>query len=87
LIVRHQSVVVDSLYSLNDCLLVAASVGLSLLIALVISSILGLVLPILFKKIKIDPAVASGPMITTINDICSSCIYYTLIGIFFGVLF
>lgn len=87
LVVRHQSVVVDSIYSLKDCLLVATSVGLSLLIALIISSILGLVLPILFKKIKIDPAVASGPMITTVNDICSSCIYYTLIGIFFGVLF
>ena len=36
------------------------------------------------KKIKIDPAVASGPMITTLNDILSACIYYVLVGLCFG---
>lgn len=87
LVIRHQPVVVNGVYSITDCLMIASSVGVSLLIAISLSSILGLVLPILFKKIKIDPAVASGPMITTINDICSSCIYYTLVGILFGVLF
>ena len=87
LVIRHQPVVVDGVYSIIDCLMIASSVGVSLLIAISLSSILGLVLPILFKKMKIDPAVASGPMITTINDICSSCIYYTLVGILFGVLF
>lgn len=87
LLIRHQPVVVDGVYSVYDCLLIASSVGVSLLVAISLSSILGLVLPILFKKIKVDPAVASGPMITTINDICSSCIYYTLVGILFGVLF
>ncbi len=87
LVIRHQPVVVNGVYSIIDCLMIASSVGVSLLIAISLSSILGLVLPILFKKIKIDPAVASGPMITTINDICSSCIYYTLVGILFGVLF
>ena len=62
------------------------SVSLSLVIALIFSSLLGLLLPVLFKKIKIDPAVASGPMITTINDLFSSCIYYGLIGLLFGLL-
>ena len=64
---------------------VGGCVSLSLLIALSLSSLLGLLLPILFKKIRIDPAVASGPMITTINDICSACIYYLLVAFFFGV--
>lgn len=87
LVIRHQPVVIDGVYNFNDCIKIALSVGISLLLALFISSILGLILPVLFKKMKIDPAVASGPMITTINDICSSCVYYTLIGIAFGLLF
>ena len=31
-----------------------------------------------FKKIKVDPAVASGPLITTINDLVAVVTYYTL---------
>lgn len=87
LLIRHQTVVVGGTFQISDCILIATCVGVSLVISISVSSILGLILPILFKKIKVDPAVASGPMITTINDICSSCIYYTLVGILFGVLF
>lgn len=86
LVGKQQPITSNGVYNLNDCLLVAMSVSLSLVIALIFSSLLGLLLPIFFKKIKIDPAVASGPMITTINDLLSSCIYYGLIGILFGLL-
>ena len=85
-LVVTQSPVTNGVYDFGGCLLVATSVSLSLVIALVISSLLGLLLPIFFKKVKIDPAIASGPMITTINDLCSSCIYYGLIGLLFGLL-
>ena len=85
LCVRHQGVTTASPTDFNiiECIKVASSAGISLFIALSLSSLFGLVLPVFFKKIKIDPAVASGPMITTINDVCSACVYYTLVGLFF----
>ncbi len=53
-------------------------VGLSLLIAMLISSLVGTVIPIFFHKINIDPAVASGPLITTVNDLIAVITYYGL---------
>ena len=50
--------------------------GLSVLISVFCSNIVGTILPIFFYKIKIDPAVASGPFITTINDVLSILIYF-----------
>ena len=48
---------------------VSGCIGISLLLAMLISSAVGTLIPLFFKKIKIDPAVASGPLITTINDL------------------
>ena len=50
----------------------------AMLIAMVISSLVGTVVPIAFKKIGVDPAVASGPLITTINDLVAVVTYYGL---------
>lgn len=61
---------------------VSACIGISLLIAMLISSLTGTVIPIFFKKIKIDPAVASGPLITTINDLVAVVVYYGMAWIF-----
>ncbi len=55
--------------------------GIALLTAMVLSSIAGTAIPILLKKIKIDPAVASGPLITTINDLVAVVTYYGLASI------
>lgn len=49
---------------------------------MVISSLVGTVIPIFFKKIKVDPAVASGPLITTVNDLVAVVVYYGLTWIF-----
>ncbi len=57
---------------------VSACIGLSLLMAMVISSAVGTMIPLFLKKIKIDPAVASGPLITTINDLVAVVSYYGL---------
>lgn len=57
---------------------IAGCIGLSIMTAMIFSSLGGTLLPIFFKKIKIDPAVASGPMITTINDLVSAVVYYGL---------
>ena len=50
----------------------------SIFIALVISTTLGGLIPIIMDKLNIDPAVASGPFITTISDIITLSIYYTI---------
>lgn len=50
--------------------------GIALLIAMTISSIVGTSVPMFFKKINIDPAVASGPLITTVNDLIGVVTYY-----------
>ena len=59
-------------YAISGC------IGLALLISMIISSLTGTVIPIFFKKVKVDPAVASGPLITTINDLVAVVTYYGL---------
>jgi magnesium transporter len=57
---------------------VSACTALALLVAILLSSLSGTIIPIIFKRIKIDPAVASGPLITTINDLVAVVAYYGL---------
>ena len=51
---------------------------MALLVAMIISSFVGTVIPMFFHKINVDPAVASGPLITTINDLVAVVVYYGL---------
>ena len=60
---------------------ISGCVGFSLMAAMVISSLVGTLIPMFFNKIKIDPAVASGPLITTVNDLVAVVIYYGLVWI------
>ncbi len=69
-------------YSIANAVLISGCVGLSLLVAIVISSLVGTLVPMLFHKIKVDPAVASGPLITTVNDLVAVVTYYGLAWIF-----
>ena len=55
---------------------ISGCVGVSLLVAMAISSAVGTVIPMFFHKIKVDPAVASGPLITTVNDLVAVVTYY-----------
>jgi len=57
-------------------------IGISLILAIIVSSAVGTLTPLFFKKIKIDPAVASGPMITTLNDLVAVVAYYGTSWIF-----
>lgn len=63
---------------MTNGLAVAGCVGISITAAMIFSSLGGTLLPMFFKKIKIDPAVASGPMITTLNDLIAAVVYYGL---------
>lgn len=65
-------------YPLSTALSISGCVGISLLVAIIISSLVGTLVPIFFHKIKVDPAVASGPLITTINDLVAVVTYYGL---------
>ena len=49
-----------------------------MVLAMLASSLSGTIIPILFKKMGVDPAVASGPLITTINDLVAVISYYGL---------
>lgn len=65
-------------YEWRSAFLISGCVGISLLIAMVVSSLVGTVIPMMFHKIKIDPAAASGPLITTVNDLVAVVTYYGL---------
>ncbi|PKL01561.1 MAG: magnesium transporter [Tenericutes bacterium HGW-Tenericutes-1] len=64
--------------TLTDSLTFAKVTSISIAVALTTASIAGSGIPLLMKLIKVDPAVASGPFITTINDIISLLIYFGL---------
>lgn len=57
---------------------ISSCTGLALIISMVLSSLCGTAIPIILKKLKIDPAVASGPLITTLNDLIAVVSYYGL---------
>lgn len=57
---------------------VSLCTAIALIITILLSSICGTVIPLTFKKMKIDPAVASGPLITTVNDLVAVISYYGL---------
>ncbi len=57
-------------------------VGISILASLFVATLGGALFPLLMHKLKIDPAVASGPFITTMNDITSILIYFGLATLF-----
>ncbi|MFP7479704.1 magnesium transporter [Terribacillus saccharophilus] len=61
-------------------------VGLSIFATLIIATLAGAIIPLLMHKLNIDPAIASGPFITTINDIISILIYFGLATAFMGLL-
>lgn len=61
---------------------VSACIGTAMLLAMLISSAVGTCIPLLFKKIGVDPAVASGPLITTVNDLVAVVTYYGLSWLF-----
>lgn len=73
-------------YILYSNLILSGIIGLALLITLSMSTVIGAVVPSIFDKLGIDPAVASGPFITTINDTFALIIYFGLASYFINIL-
>lgn len=65
-------------YPASHAFIISGCVAIALIVAMTISSMVGTVIPMLFHSIKVDPAVASGPLITTVNDFVAVVTYYGL---------
>ena len=61
-------------------------VGISLFVAVMLASINGVLIPVVFEKLGVDPAVAAGPLVTTSNDITGILIYFGLATLFIDLL-
>lgn len=62
----------------GNAFLISGCVGFALMVSMVISSMVGTLVPMFFHRINVDPAVASGPLITTVNDLVAVVAYYGL---------
>lgn len=74
-------------YIWQGSLVLGIVVGISLLASLIIGTLSGAVIPLILYRLKIDPAIASGPLISTLNDIFSLTVYFSLATAFISYLF
>ncbi|MBW1866521.1 MAG: magnesium transporter [Deltaproteobacteria bacterium] len=63
----------------------AAAVGLSVICSMTIAALVGSLVPMLFARFNIDPAVATGPFVTTAIDIISVFFYFKIATVFLGI--
>ena len=60
-------------------------VGLSICISMIVAATVGTVIPLILRKMDIDPAVATGPFVTTIIDILGVLFYFLIAGLFLSL--
>jgi magnesium transporter len=63
----------------------AVVVGAAVVFTMVLAALVGSMLPIMFARFRIDPAVATGPFVTTAIDIMSIFLYFSFAKILFGL--
>ncbi len=61
-----------------DAVRLAITVSLGILVTVIMSKSIACILPMLAKKMRLDPAIMASPLITTIVDICSTLIFFSL---------
>jgi len=64
---------------------IGIAVGIAVFISVVAANLIGAILPLILKKLKIDPAVSAGPFITTIIDVTSLILYFEIARIVFNL--
>lgn len=79
-------IVVGIVFFWKHDLLIGLLVGAAIFVSIFVATICGSFIPLLIQRMKIDPAVASGPFITTINDVISILIYLGLATVFISSL-
>ena len=62
----------------------ALAVGLSLLTLIILAASIGALIPLALNRVNIDPAIATGPFITTTNDIAAIMIYLGMASLLLG---
>ncbi len=77
---------IGNVHSTENMLKISAAFGLSMFLAIIVSTTLGLFLPFFFKRVGIDPAISSGPLVTTANDSISVTIYMTTTLLFMSII-
>lgn len=77
---------VDKLWAVNNGLLVALVVCLSLCVTVMLAKLIGCTLPLVAKKCRLDPAVVASPFITTIVDALSLSVYCLIAVSMLGIL-
>ncbi len=63
---------------------ICLTVSIALISVIIIASLIGTFVPLLLEKYGIDPALATGPFITTSNDICGILIYFSIAKLILG---
>lgn len=66
--------------------ILSLSIGLSAFVTAILAATTGTLLPLIFTRFKIDPAIAAGPFITTINDVINLTVYFTIATFLFSYL-
>ena len=74
--------IIGIVYFWKGELLLGMLVGAAICCSIIVATLAGSFIPLLMHRLKIDPAVASGPFITTLNDITSILIYLGLATVF-----
>ncbi|MCE2786745.1 MAG: magnesium transporter [Bacteroidota bacterium] len=70
----------------SDSYDLSITVSTALFSVIIFASVLGTFIPLLLDKMKIDPAIATGPFITTINDLLGLAIYFTVGHLLYNVI-
>ena len=73
------------IYIMYKDLALSIVVGISIICTVIVAKMVGCTLPILAKKLKMDPAIMAAPLITTIVDTCSIVIYFKIATILFHI--
>ena len=75
---------VGSHFLLNVEIIIGEIVTIALISVIIIASLIGTFIPLLLHRFNIDPALATGPFITTSNDICGILIYFSIAKMILG---
>ncbi len=71
----------------QDSMVLTLTVSIALFVVILMATVMGVVIPLTLHKLDIDPAVAMGPFITTLNDLTGMGIYFTVAYILFNYVF
>jgi magnesium transporter len=73
-----------SYFLLNEPPIIGLVITIALVSVIIIASLIGTFVPLLLDKFGVDPALATGPFITTSNDICGILIYFSIAKLILG---